>query len=132
MIRVAFALVCLVLGPVSAQAKGCDRPCLAGIISKYLTALAGHDPFNISTTPSVKYVENDQILPLGVGEWPIVNFLGKYRHIFSDHEAGQVVVITTIVENGVGAIYIARLKVEVDRKIRERDSTRDPGGTARY
>lgn len=117
MFRGALGVVCLALGLVSAQTKTCDRSCLEGLVSKYLIALAAHDPSQISTTPGVKYVENGQILPLRVGEWSIVNSLGKYRHIFSDPDAGQVAVITTIVENGVGAIYITRLKVEADQKI---------------
>ncbi|KAI1803508.1 hypothetical protein F4811DRAFT_562419 [Daldinia bambusicola] len=107
--------------------------CLEGLISDYLHALLAHDPSSLPTTPDIKYVENEQIIPLGTGEWHIVESLGKYNHTFSDPEAGQVATITTITENGVGAIYLVRLKVEYDGRISEIESqiTRDSDGAAR-
>ncbi|KAI1454025.1 hypothetical protein F4805DRAFT_441282 [Annulohypoxylon moriforme] len=118
----------------AASIERCERACLEGFISDYLDALIAHDPSKLPTTPDVKYVENDQILPLGSGEWHIVESLGKYNHTFSDPEAGQVATITTIVENGVGAIYTVRLKVEPDGKISEIETqiTRDSGGFDLY
>ncbi|KAF3059249.1 hypothetical protein GL218_04660 [Daldinia childiae] len=115
-------------------AERCERSCLEGLISDYLNALVAHDPSSLPTTSDVKYVENDQILPFGTGEWHIVESLGKYNHTFSDPEAGQVATITTITENGVGAIYLVRLKVEEDGKISEIESqiTRDSGGAELY
>jgi hypothetical protein len=136
--RVAFtAWSVLVLGLVQVQASevgGCNRTCLEGMISAYLTALAAHDPSSLPVTTEVKYVENNEVLPLGTGEWAVAGAPGTYRHIFADPEAGQVAAITTITENGVGAIYIARLQVEEDGKISEIETqiTRDPGGAARY
>ncbi|KAE8444078.1 hypothetical protein EG329_000860 [Mollisiaceae sp. DMI_Dod_QoI] len=126
--------VWLLLGLISAQVQSCDRPCLENVVSGYLTALISHNSSQVPTTPDVKYVENGQVLPLGTGEWPIAGSLGKYRHIFADPEAGQVAVITTITEHDVGAIYIARLKVEKDGKISEIETaiTRDSGGAALY
>ncbi|KAI2623959.1 hypothetical protein GGS26DRAFT_565293 [Hypomontagnella submonticulosa] len=116
------------------SAERCERSCLEGIISDYLSALVAHDPSSLPTTPDVKYVENDQIVPLGTGEWHIIESLGKYNHTFSDPEAGQVATITTVTENGVGAIYLVRLKVEEDGKISEIETqiTRDPGGVKLY
>ena len=81
----------------------------------------------------MKYAENDQPLPLGTGEWQIAGTPGKYRHVFSDPQAGQVAAITTITEHGVGAIYVVRLKVE-NGKVSEIETqiTRDALGAARY
>ncbi len=103
------------------------------MISAYLTALAAHDPGRLPVAPGVKYAENDQVLPLGTGEWQIAGSPGKYRHVFSDPESGQVAAITTIAEHGVRAIYVVRLKVE-NRKISEIETqiTRDAVGAARY
>ncbi|HTR39762.1 MAG TPA: hypothetical protein VMH80_28000 [Bryobacteraceae bacterium] len=103
------------------------------MISAYLTALAAHDPGRLPVAPGVKYAENDQVLPLGSGEWQIAGSPGKYRHVFSDPESGQVAAITTITEHGVRAIYVVRLKVE-NRKISEIETqiTRDAVGAARY
>src|SRR5215831_9844157 len=92
--------------------RACDRSCLEGVVSEYLNALVAHDPSRLKVTPGVKYAENDQIMPLGKGEWQIVGALGKYRHVFADPQNGQVAAITTITEHGVGAIYAIRLKVE--------------------
>ncbi|KUJ11489.1 uncharacterized protein LY89DRAFT_688729 [Mollisia scopiformis] len=130
----ALLLGYLMLALVSAQNATCDRSCLEGLISNYLTALTTHNSSLLTTTPNVKYVENDQIVPFGAGEWHVSTTLGKYRHIFSDPNAGQVAAITTIVENGVGAIYVVRLKVEKNQTISEIETaiTRDPGGAARY
>ncbi|KAI1384778.1 uncharacterized protein F4822DRAFT_433318 [Hypoxylon trugodes] len=135
MIRKAMwaTLSILVLGS-AAPAERCERSCLEGVLSNYLNALLAHDPSKIPTTPDVKYVENEQILPLGTGEWHLVESFGKYNHTFSDPEAGQVATITTVTENGVGAIYLARLKIEEDGKISEIETriTRDPGGFELY
>ncbi|MBV8902430.1 MAG: hypothetical protein JOZ22_02245 [Acidobacteriia bacterium] len=103
------------------------------MISVYLGALAAHDPGHLPTAPGVRYAENDQVLPLGKGEWQIAGPAGRYRHVFSDPQSGQVAAITTITEHGMGAIYVVRLKVE-NGKISEIETqiTRDAMGAARY
>jgi hypothetical protein len=103
------------------------------MVSTYLTALAAHDPGKLPATPGVKYAENDQVLPLGKGEWQIAGPAGKYRHVFSDPRSEQVGAITTITEHGVAAIYVVRLKVQ-NGKIAEIETqiSRDALGAARY
>ncbi len=127
------ALVLLTLSSASAQSNRCDRACLEGMISGYLTALAAHDPGRLAVTAGVKYAENDQPLALGKGEWQVAGAAGKYRHVFSDPDTGQVAAITTITEHGVAAIYVVRLKVEKG-KISEIETqiTRDALGASRY
>jgi CBS domain-containing protein len=131
-----FAAACLVLSIASGQAHNttCDRQCLEDVVSQYLTALTAHDPSTLPTTADVKYVENSQILPLGTGEWNVAGALGKYRHVFADPKSRQVAAITTMTENGVGLIYVVRLKIEGDRSISEIETqiTRDPLGYATY
>lgn len=135
-LRIVFVVAWSVLAFVSAQvqAEGCDRSCLESLISDYLNALAAHDPGRLSTASGVKYVENGQVLPLGTGEWLVAGSPGKYRHVFADPESKQVAAITTITENGVGSIYIVRLKMGEDGKINEIETqiTRDIDGAARY
>lgn len=131
----AFAVVCplLMSSFVQAQNGACGRACLEGVMSSYLTALAAHDASKLPVTPNVKYVENDQVVALGKGEWQIAGAPGHYRHVFSDPQSGQVAAITTITEHGVGAIYVVRLKVE-NGKISEIETqiSRDAVGAARY
>ncbi|KAF2185679.1 hypothetical protein K469DRAFT_632268 [Zopfia rhizophila CBS 207.26] len=133
-IALAAAWSVLALSSTQVQIGGCDRPCLESLISTYLTALAAHDPWRLPTAPGVKYVENSQVLPLGTGLWPTAGSPGKYRHVFADPGSKQVAAITTITENGVGSIYVVRLKVGEDGKISEIETqiTRDTAGAARY
>jgi len=106
---------------------------LEGVVSDYLNALVAHNASRLKVTPGVKYAENDQILPLGKGEWQIAGSLGKYRHMFSDPRNQQVAAITTITEHGVGAIYAIRLKVEKGRLSEiETQISRDAPGAGRY
>ncbi|TPX16111.1 uncharacterized protein E0L32_004106 [Thyridium curvatum] len=130
----ALLLALLQYGSPVAAAPACDRTCLEGLMSAYLAALTEHDPSRLNTTSDVLYTENSQILPLGTGEWKVAGSPGKYRHDFSDPEARQVGTITTITENGVRIIYIARLGLNEDGMINEIETqiTRDPGGGARY
>jgi len=116
-----------------AQNVSCDRACLEGFVSSYLAALSAHDPARLQTTPNVRYAENDQILPLGKGEWQVAGPAGKYRHVFSDPQTGEVSAITTLTENGVAAIYVVRLKIE-NGKIGEIETqiSRDALGASRY
>ncbi len=129
----AILAAALVGGPAAAKDKPCDRGCLEGLVGKYLTALAAHDPAKLPTARGLVFVENDQPLKLGEGTWASVDGLGHYRHIFSDPEAGEVAVITTVKEHGTGAILDLRLKVQ-NRRIAEAESLiiRDPRGAARY
>src|ERR1700742_4330109 len=132
---VAFAAASFVVAAGSAQAQSgrCDRTCLEGMISTYLTALAAHEPGRLTVAPGIRYAENDQLLPLGSGEWQIAGSPGKYRHVFADPESGQVAAITTITEHGVRVIYVVRLKLDRN-KISEIEPqiTRDSPGAARY
>ena len=132
---VAFAAASFVVAAGSAQAQSgrCDRTCLEGLISTYLTALAAHEPGRLTVAPGIRYAENDQLLPLGSGEWQIAGSPGKYRHVFADPESGQVAAITTITEHGVRVIYVVRLKLDRN-KISEIETqiTRDSPGAARY
>ena len=135
-VAVVAVLSVLTMGSAEAQvtqSNRCDRTCLEGMVSSYLTALAAHDPGRLAVTPGVKYAENDQPLALGKGEWQVAGATGKYRHVFSDPETGQVAAITTITEHGVAAIYVVRLKVERG-KISEIETqiTRDALGASRY
>ena len=133
-LRLLMMAWCLVAaGAAHAQTVRCDRACLEGMVSSYLTALAAHDPARLATTPGVKYAENDQVLPIGTGEWKIAGGPGKYRHVFADPQAGDVAAITTITEHGVGVIYVVRLKVTNGRVSEiETQITRDAAGAGRY
>lgn len=136
LLRIVLAVLGLLSALVIAQknATACNRACLETHLSNYLNALVSHNASSLPTTSCVKYVENSQIVPLGSGEWRVAGKLGKYRHLFADPESQQVGAITTMTENGVGIIYVVRLKIENDGKISEIETqiTRDAVGAARY
>ena len=115
------------------KAPSCDRACLEGLVGKYLTALAAHDPSLLPVGKTFRFSENDQPLQLGQGTWVSVSGLGGYRHVFADPEAGQAAAITTVTESGTKAILDLVIKVE-NRKIVEAESQiiRDAMGAARY
>jgi hypothetical protein len=135
-VTAVMALVALVsLNTTAAHAadKPCDRACLEGLVGKYLTALAAHDPSKLPTGRTFRFVENNQLLKPGQGTWVSVSAIGGYRHIFSDPEDETAAAITTVTENGKAAILDLVIKVQ-DRKIVEAESMiiRDAGGAARY
>ena len=131
----ALAAISVLGGVTEARAadKPCDRPCLEGLVGKYLTALAAHDSTQLPLGKSFRFIENDQALQPGQGTWASVSALGAYRHVFADPEGGAAAAITTVTENGAKAILDLRIKVE-NRRIVEAESQiiRDPMGAARY
>ena len=128
-------ILAALVGGAAARAadKPCDRACLEDLVGKYLTALAAHDASKLPLGKTFGFVENDQPLKLGQGTWVSVSALGSYRHVFADPEDGTAAVITTVTENGKGAILDLVLKVQ-NRQIVEAESQiiRDPNGAALY
>lgn len=133
------ALLATTAPSASAQSKGaagrpqCDRACLEGIMSKYLEAMAAHDPSKAPLSPNVKYAQDNVPLKIGQALWATATGIGKYRHYFADPERGDVGVIAVAYENGTGVILIVRLKVE-NGVITEAEQfvAHDPHGAAVY
>jgi hypothetical protein len=109
----------LVLGATGAPAaeRGCNRECLAGVMSSYLQALTSHDPAKLSVTKNVKYTENGVRLNLGDGLWRTASAMPTYRLDVIDDEAGQVGLLGRISENGNNNWFAVRLKVEQNHKV---------------
>jgi hypothetical protein len=117
----------------SASAGTCDRACLTGLADKYLAAVVARDPSQIPVTDDLKFTENGVTLKLGQGLWRTASGPGTYRHYFVDPNTGQVGMISTIRENGLGAILDFRIK-ERNGRISELETIviRTPGGVATY
>jgi hypothetical protein len=103
--------------PISLE-KSCDYSCLTGLVDRYLTALAAHDPRQIPVADHVKFTENTIPLKLGDALWGTMSGMGTYKLYFADPQAGQAGLEATIRENGTPAILLLRLRV-VNRKITE-------------
>ena len=106
------------------RAASCDRACLEGFVDRYFAAVIADDPSAAPLAPSVRFTENGQVLPLGEGLWKSMKAAGKYRLAVTDPEAGQIALITTVVEDhadpaqGTPALMALRLKV-ADGRIAE-------------
>ena len=113
---VAIVLITAVQVAAASEA-GCNRDCLAGVMSAYLQALAAHDPAHLPTSRLVKYTENGVRLNLGDGLWQTAAGPPTYRLDVIDEESQQVGLLGRISENGNNNWFAVRLKVGPDRKV---------------
>lgn len=111
----------------------CDRACLNGFVDQYLAALAAHDPARLPLAREVKFTENGQALKLGDGLWGTASGLGAYKIYADDPQAGQVMFMGVLQENGSPIILCLRLKVELRRitEIETLVTRKEAGGLAR-
>jgi hypothetical protein len=111
----------------------CDRACLNGFMDQYLAALVAHDPSHLALGRDVKYTENAQVLKIGDGFWGTASGLSTYRIYADDPQAGQVLFIGLMQENGAPVIFCARLKIELHRitEIESVVARKEPGSIAR-
>jgi hypothetical protein len=106
----------------------CNRACLENVVDQYLAALVAHDPKKPFFSTDVKYTENNQVIPLGDGFWKTVQGRGKYTHIFSDPEFGQVAYMGTMMEAGQPLLMSLRLRIELGRITEVETVLFKPGG----
>jgi hypothetical protein len=104
--------------PAPAAAQTCDSACLENLMSGYLDALAANDPAAAPVAPDVMFSENGVIQPIGEASWLTADARGAYWLPFTDVEAGQAGVLTTLEENGETNLMTLRIKV-VNRRIVE-------------
>jgi hypothetical protein len=93
----------------------CDRACLNGFTDQALAAFIAHDPSRLPLARQVKYTENGQVLQLGNGLWGTATAVGNYKIYADDPQAGQVMFMGVLQENGAPVILNLRLKVELKR-----------------
>ena len=111
------AVLALATGGANAAESGCNRECLAGVMSSYLQALMKHDAASLPTTRNVKYTENGVRIAMGDGLWQTASAMPTYRLDLIDDEAGQVGLLGRISEHGNNNWFAVRLKVEPDHKV---------------
>jgi hypothetical protein len=106
----------------------CNRACLENVVNQYLTALVAKDPKRLPLSQDLKYTENGQLLPIGDGFWKTAEGRGKYTHIFSDPEFGQVAYMGTMMEAGGPILMSLRLRIELGRLTEIENVFFRPGG----
>lgn len=100
----------------------CGRDCLAGFANRFLDALVSHDPSRVPMAPDVRYTENGSRLAIGDALWATVGALGDNKLVFTDPEAGSIMIYAGLVESGLPSMFAARLKVE-NRQVTEIETT---------
>ena len=107
----ALLAACLAVSAAPASAKSCDRACLGGLVTQYLTAMVAHNPSALPVTKDVRFTENGKVMKLGEGFWRTASGLGAYRQDVldvPDHSAGTQAVLTDDGDKPV--LFALRLK----------------------
>ncbi|HET7608193.1 MAG TPA: hypothetical protein VFL84_05915 [Gammaproteobacteria bacterium] len=118
-ICVCLAFMGLAAQPLSAQsAAGCDRACLAGVMTAYLDSLVAHDPNKAPLAANARFTEDAKELRVGEGLWKTAGKLRPFRTDFLDAATGTAATHAVVEENGMPVLLAARLKVD-GRRIAE-------------
>lgn len=105
-------------GQTARTAQNCDRECLHGMLTSYLSALVAHDPKTLPLSQNARFTE----LPLGEGLWKTASALGTFRQDIFDVRAGVAGTHVVMQEKGAPVLFQVRLKV-ASGKISEIDTT---------
>ncbi len=101
----------------TAFAQGCDRTCLAGLMTQYVDALVAHDATRLPLAASVKYTVDGQAGKLGDGLWQSVTGAQGFRQDYLDVKQ-QVAAAHVVMKEGENQVLLsALLHVDGARKI---------------
>src|SRR3954447_14489140 len=115
----AAALIVLVVGAArTAAAADCDRECLRGFITQYLTAMVAHTPTALPLAANIRFTEDTVDMKLGEGLWKAASKIRPYRLDILDTAQGVAASQVVVEEAGSPVMLMLRLKV-VDRNIAE-------------
>jgi hypothetical protein len=93
----------------------CDRACLNAFLDQVIAAMVAHDSSSLPLSRDVKYTENGQLLKIGDGFWATASGSPTYTIYADDPQAGQVMFLGVLPENGAPVILSLRLKIELHR-----------------
>ena len=119
MIVIVSLLAAGATSPLAAQpATGCDRGCLAGVVTAYLDSLVAHDARKAPLVANARFTEDAKELAVGEGLWKTATKIRPFRTDFLDPATGTAATHAVIEESGAPVLLAARLRV-VDRRITE-------------
>jgi len=102
-----------------ASGATCDRECLRGYITEYLTALVVHNPGSLPVASDVRFTEDTKEMKLGQSPlWSNASRLRPYRLDILDVRQGVAAALAVVEESGMPVMLVLRLKV-ADGKISE-------------
>jgi hypothetical protein len=116
--RLSILPVTLLAASASARAADCDRECLRGFITQYLSAMVAHNPASLPATSNLKFTEDGIQIKLGEGLWKKASGLGNYRLDILDVRQGVAASQVIAEEASVPVMLVVRLRV-ADKKIAE-------------
>jgi hypothetical protein len=97
-------------GPGDTRAAACDRRCLAGLMSDYLSALAAGDSSRLKLARPVRFTEDQEEKQFGVeGLWASKVVLTGYRFDILDVREGIAASLVKVQSNGVPTLVALRL-----------------------
>lgn len=94
------------------QGASGERERLSGFADRYLEALVAHEPGRLPLSPTVRFTENTQQLPLGAGLWRTIRGRSPGGQCFVDPDRGQVAYWGVVDELRGPSILGVRLKVD--------------------
>jgi hypothetical protein len=110
--------------PACAQAPGapsavidqsCDRGCLIGFARRYMAALAAHNPASLPFADTIRFTENDVVMPIGEGLWGTISEVAPTGLEVADAQTGNAAWFGTVKEHGEPAYFAMRLRVKDGR-----------------
>jgi hypothetical protein len=134
LITLAGAAVALVAGtaPAQAQDKACDRACLGGMLTRFLDAVAQHNPAGAPIAIGFRQTENSRVTLPGDGIWRSFTGYGAVQRRYFDPVTGNAAFFGLVREGDKFAIASLRIRVE-HRQVSEAEWTiaraSDPGIT---
>ena len=107
-------------GAATSLARGadCDRECLRGFVTQYLSAMAAHNPDALPLASNVRFTEDAKEIKLGNGLWKNVSKIATYRQDILDVRQGMAASQVIVEEAGTPVMLVLRLKI-ADKKISE-------------
>ena len=102
--------------PSTVLAQNCDRSCLTGMLTRFVAALAAHDPSMLPLADDVRYTEDSRRAELGEGIWQSVTAYGGFRQDYIDTRKQVAAAHLLFHEGDTQVLYSVLLHV-ADRKI---------------
>ena len=108
-------IVLLGIPEITIAAEDCDRDCLAGLITRYVDALAIRDPSTLPLADNVRFTEDSQALMLGEGLWQTATGKGEFRQDYLDVTKQVAAAHVVILEGENQILYSLLLHVRDSR-----------------
>ena len=116
LIALSAILSALSLLPPAVHAQACDRACLTGLMTQFITAVVAHDSSKLPLASKVRYTEDSRDARLGDGIWKSVTAAGGFRQDYIDTRK-QVAAAHVLFREGETQVLYSVLLHVADMKI---------------